>query len=391
MPKTRLTAAFVRSPSSPPGIYGDEHGLRFRILPTGARQWIWRGTIHGRRRDLGLGSPPYVTLAEARETAFEYRRLARRGGDPAALRQHVAIPTFAEAIEPVLDVLRPSWKAGGRQEAIWRRAVEQYAIPRLGGRRLDQITAADCMAVLLPEWQSKHETMKRLRQYMGAVFKWGIAQGYRQDNPCGEAIGAALPKPSHAVQHQRALPHSEVAGALATVGRTEAHWSTKSCFAFLVHTACRSIEARGATWAEMDTEAALWTVPAERAKNGREHRIPLSAPALAILRDALDMADGGGLVFPSATGRTLSDNTLSKLLRENGVSAVPHGFRSSFRDWCGETSVAREVAEACLAHTVGNATERAYARSTMLDRRRKVMDAWSRYLTGERGKVIALR
>lgn len=376
----KLTAAFVRS-AAEPGIYMDLHGLRLRVKPSGSRQWIWRGTIHGKRRDLGLGSPPYVPLSEARETAFEYRKLARAGGDPAALRQGSDIPTFAEAVEPVLDMLRPGWKAGGRQEAIWRRTVDEYAMQRLGRRRIDQINSADVMAVLLPEWQNKHETMKRLRQYLGAVFKWAVAQGYRQDNPAGDALGAALPKVTRVVEHMKALPHGEVHAALDTVAATDAFWSTKSCFAFIVLTACRSSEARLADWSEIDFETATWTIPAGRMKMGRQHRVPLSEKAIEVLRVAAEMNDGSGLIFPSSRGKPMTDSTVSKLLRTNGVDAVVHGFRSSFRDWCSDTGQPRELAEAALAHVIPNATEAAYARSDLLDRRRSLMDAWAGYIS----------
>ena len=391
MPKQRLTAAFVRSSTSPPGIYGDEHGLRLRVMPSGSRQWIWRGTVHGKRRDLGLGSPPYVSLSEARETAFEYRRLARRGGDPAALREGSSLPTFAEAAEAAIEVQRLGWKDGGRQEAIWRRRLEAYLLPKLARRRIDQITTADVMGVLTPIWQDKHETARRVRFIASAVFKLAISEGHRQDNPA-ETVRAALPKPGRVAEHHRALPHSEVAAALDKVGAGKrAWWATKACFRFMVATAVRSVEARGALWSEVDLEAGTWTIPPSRMKAKREHVVPLNALALDALREAADLADGTGLVFPSAAGRVMSDSTVSKLLRENGIEAVPHGFRSSFRDWAGETGQAREVAEACLAHVVQSRTERAYARSSLFERRKGVMEAWSRYLTGEAATVIALR
>ena len=390
MRKQKLTAAFVRSASCPPGIYGDEHGLRLRVMPTGSRQWIWRGTVHGKRRDLGLGSPPYVSLAEARETAFEYRRLARRGGDPAALREGASIPTFAESAEAAIAVQRLGWKDGGRQEAIWRRRLDAYLLPKLARRRIDQITTADLMGVLVPIWQDKHETARRVRFIASAVFKVAISEGHRQDNPA-ETVRAALPKPGRVAEHHKALPHGEVPAALAKVQASKrAWWGTKACFRFMVATASRSVEARGATWAEIDLEAGTWTVPAERMKAKREHVVPLSGLALETLCEARDHADTSGLVFPSATGRVMSDSTVSKLLRQNGIEAVPHGFRSSFRDWAGETGQAREVAEACLAHVVQSRTEAAYARSTLFERRKGVMAAWSRYLTGEAGEVIRL-
>ena len=248
------------------------------------------------------------------------------------------------------------------------------------------------MAVLLPEWQAKHETLRRVRQRISTVMRWAVAQGYRQDDPAGPALSAALPPPGRVVQHMRALPHAEVAAALATVRESGAWWATKAALEFIAHTACRSGEVRLAEWCEVDLDERVWTVPAEHAKNGREHRVPLTEPAVAILTEALERADGSDLVFPSATGRTMSDSTLSKLLRENGIAGTPHGMRSSFRDWCGETGQPREVAEACLAHIVANRVEAAYARSDLFERRRKLMDAWSRYLSGVAGpNVVRLR
>ena len=385
----RLTVKMVKNIG--PGRYSDnEHGLMLRVKPSGSRQWMQRIVIQGKRTDIGLGGFPLVTLAEAREMAFENRRIARRGGDPLADKRKVQAPTFSDACEAVVVILRDGWKTGGRQEQIWRRVVDQYAAPKLGRKRVDQITAADVLAVLSPEWQSKPETAKRIKQYLGSVFKWAMAQGHRQDNPV-EAAVVALPKPTRVVEHMKALPHSEVAAALDKVRATDAHWATKAALCFVVHTACRSGEVRGMNWGEVDLDAVIWTLPADRSKTGRPHVVPLSDAALAILREAHAETSGMGLVFPSQRGRAMSDNTLSKLLRENNVPATPHGARSSFRDWCGETGQAREVAEACLAHTVGSAVERAYARSDLLARRRVVMDAWSRYLTGETGKVVKLR
>lgn len=300
------------------------------------------------------------------------------------------MPSFADAVESVVAIQREGWREGSRHEKIWRRSLDQYAIPRLGKLRVDEITTADVMAVLLPEWQAKHETMRRVRQRIGTVMRWAVAQGYRQDNPAGEAIGAALPKPGRVVQHMRALPHGEVAAALATIRESEAWWATKAAFEFVAHTAARSGEVRLAEWHEVDLESATWTVPAGRMKTKRDHKVPLSARALAVLAEARDRTDGSGLVFPSATGRPMSDSTLSKLVRENGIAGTPHGLRSSFRDWAGETGQPREVAEACLAHTVGNRVEAAYSRSDLLARRRRLMDAWSRYLSGDSADVVAM-
>ncbi len=196
----RLTAALVRNVDQP-GVYGDEHGLRLRVCQSRkrksiSRQWIWRGTVNGVRRDAGLGGFPYVTLAEARQTAFEYRKIARAGGDPLALKRQPDVPTFAEAVETVIGIHCEGWKDAGKSEKQWRASLRNYAMRRLGQKRVDQIDTADVMAVLIPHWHTKNETMRRVRQRIGAVMKWAVAQGYRDDNPAGDAITAALPKNS---------------------------------------------------------------------------------------------------------------------------------------------------------------------------------------------------
>ena len=375
-----LTAAFVRTVTKP-GKYGDQHGLILRVLSTGSKQWIWRGTVRGKRMDLGLGGYPYTSLAEARQAAFEHRKLARAGGDPRALRRRA--PTFAEAAEKVIAIHREAWRPGSKSEAQWQASLRDYAMPRLGRKRIDEVTTSDVMAVLLPIWTTKAETARRVRQRIGTVMKWAVAKGYRPDNPAGGAIGAALPKHSGPRRHFRALPHSEVAAALEMVWASSAYVLTKLAFKFLVLTAARSGEVRKARWEEIDLEAATWTVPADRMKAGRRHRVPLSPQSLEVLRRAEKLADGTGLVFPSPTGRVLSPSTLSKLLRELGIPAVPHGFRTSFRVWCGDTGVAREVAEAALAHVIRDKVEAAYARGTLFGRRREVMSWWGDYIGQE--------
>ena len=238
------------------------------------------------------------------------------------------------------------------------------------------------MGVLLADdfWNSKRVTAQRVRQRIGAVMKWAVAQGYREDNPAGDAISAALPKQGGRVRHQRALPHGEVASALDRVRASDALASTKLALEMLVLTACRSGEVRRARWPEFDLEEAIWTIPEERTKSGREHRVPLSSGALKVLDQAKALGNGDGLVFPGLRLRPLADATLSLLLRRFGIPCVPPGMRSSFRDWCSETGVRREVAEAALAHVVKNRVEAAYARSDLLESRREVMERWSDYL-----------
>ena len=382
--KRPLTAEFVKNVKHS-GRYGsdkfgDEHGLILRVSSTGSKQWIWRGTVRGKRRDLGLGGYPYVTLAEARQAAYEAKKLSRSGGDPAALRTR-DVPTFKEAVDTVIEIHAAGWKDSGKSEKQWRASLRDYAMPKLGQRRVSDISTADVMAVLLPIWHDKRETARRVRQRISAIMKWAIVEGYRNDNPAGEAIGAALPKSSVIRTHQRALQHAAVGTALAKIRESGAYAGTVLAFEFLTLTACRSGEVRRATWDEIDLKAAIWTVPAERMKAKREHRVPLSSYALKVLNEVQMLADESELIFSSPTGRVLSDNTLSKLCRENNIGCVPHGMRSSFRDWAAECSDAsRETCEAALAHTVRNQTEAAYFRTSMLEQRAKLMQKWANYI-----------
>ena len=379
----QLSAAFVKTVKRP-GRYGDGrggHGLSLLVKPTTTGRlsttWAQRLQISGRAVNIGLGSYPVVTLAEARREALANRRTVALGGDP----RGGGIPTFAEAVDKVIVIHRDSWRPGSKSEAQWRASLRDYAARRLGDKRVDQITTSDVLAVLVPIWSTKRETARRVRQRIGAVMKWAVAKGYREDNPAGDAIGAALPRHGSSTQHFPALPHSQVGAALATVRASGAWIGTKLAFEFLVLTAARSGEARNARWEEIDFENATWTVPGARMKAGRAHRVPLSPHAVAVLEAAREIADGGGLVFPSITGRALSAMTMTKLVRELGVEAVPHGFRSSFRDWAAEkTDHPREVIEAALAHVVQNRVEAAYRRTDLFERRRRLMNDWAAYL-----------
>ena len=382
-PHNALSVAFVRT--AKPGYYCDGNGLYLRVDRSGARRWEQRLRIQGRNRTLGLGGCQLVSLAGAREKAFTNRKIARSGGDPRTERHKVRdMPTFAEAAARVLEQKRPGWRSGKHPED-WISSLRAYAFPELGHRPVGEITTADILAVLTPIWHGKHVTARRVRQRIGAVMKWAVAMGLRPDNPAGDMLDQALGRHRVVVQHMRALPHSEVAGAIEAVRTSAAALATRLAFEFMVLTACRSGEVRLAGWDEIDLEAGEWTIPGERMKAQRPHRVPLSGRAVEILGEARTLGNGGGLVFPSSEGRPLSGSTLSTLLRGLRIAAVPHGFRSSFRDWCGECSNApREVAEAALAHVVRDKVEAAYARSDLFERRRVLMDDWAAYLAGER-------
>ena len=383
----RLTNRFIKDAKA--GVYSDLQcpTLYLRVNPPSSngrvsRQWRQRLQIDGQQTWIGLGGYPVVTIDEARDKAIDNRRAVHKGVDPRSCQRSNA-PTFEKAVTEVIDIHSPGWRDGGKTAKSWRSTLCMYAYPRLGAKRVDWITASDVMAVLNPIWHDKPETAGKVRQRISTVMSWAIAQGYRADNPAGEAIAAALPKRNGVTKHSRALPFAEVGEAVEKIaGLALAALSTRLAFRFLVLTAVRSGEVRGARWDEIDVDKAVWTISGERMKTGREHRVPLSSAAVAVLDEAKAIAPSAGLVFPSVTGRMMSDSTLSKLLRENGVKAVPHGFRSSFRDWAAECSDApREVAEMALAHIEGSAIERAYRRTDLFEKRRELMQAWADYLT----------
>ena len=338
--------------------------------------------LNGKATNVGLGAYPVVMLARARQKALANARIVSEGRDPRD--RNGGAPTFEQAVETVIKLHAENWKDGGKSAAQWRASLRDYAVPKIGSKRADRMTTAAVMEVLLPIWSTKQETAHHVRQRIGTVMKWAVAQGYRENNPAGDAISAALPKNSVRNQHQKALPHAQVGEALARGRASRAHRATALAFEFLVLTACRPGEVRGARWVEVDEAEAIWTVPSVHMKAKLEHRVPLSRRVVAVLDEAREIADRSGLVFSSLTGRVLSDSTLSKLLRELGIGAVPHGFRSSFRDWAAErTDVPREVCELALAHVNSDRVEAAYRRSDLFERRRQLMQDWSDYLAAK--------
>ena len=375
----KLTARFVQTKNTP-GKYGDRSGTGlFLLVKKSARKsYVQRITIRGKVRDIGLGSTRFTSLAEARSAAIENKKLALAGGDPLALKKKPDVPTFREAVDIVIRLHASGWKSE-KSEKQWRASLRDYAMPRLGNLRVSDITTADVMAVLLLIWNEKRETARRVRQRIGAVMLWAIAEGYRDSNPAGEAIGAALPKNGALRTHQRALPFAEVGAALAKIKASDAWPCAKLAIEFLTLTACRSNEVRGAQWCEIDFDKRTWTVPAERMKSKHEHVVPLSDRAVEVLTEAQIFSGDGELIFPSVTGRKLRDDTLSELFRKLDIPGTPHGMGSSFRSWCAETNQNRETAEAALAHVVPG-VEGVYQRSTLIELRRKLMQAWSDYL-----------
>ena len=390
---SRLTATRIRSLKTP-GMHGDGGGLYLKISRAGARSWIQRVTVAGRRRDLGLGRFPDVGLAQAREAAARNRSLIASGVDPLAEKRRAAIPTFRQAAERTFEANKPRWR-NGKHTATWWQSLERHAFPILGDMPVDQIGREDVLQVLTPIWGVRMETARRVRQRIRAILKWSMAHGHIDHNVAGEAIDGALPPMLKVKNHLRALPYAEVGELIEAVQQSQASLAAKWCLEFLILTTTRSGEARGARWSEIDLDAAMWVIPGERMKSHAEHRVPLSSRALAILEEARTIDDGSGLVFPSPTrpGKPMSDMTLTALLRRLKVAdrATVHGFRSAFRDWAAEcTHAPHAVMELSLAHAVGNAVEAAYARSDLFDRRRTLMDQWAAYLAGDSGSVVPM-
>ena len=386
MPKRTKTDVAVRNVKTP-GRYSAGETLYLMVWPNGSKSWVQRLTIEGRRTDLGLGPYPTVTLKKARHKAWENRSLAKSGGNPLAVKREEAmlaeVPTFeALARQHIADNLN-SWE-NAKHRAQWLSTLETYAFPTLRSLKVNQITRRHVAGLLAPIWTTEPETARRVRQRVRAVMDRAVALEYVDYNPAGDAIKAALAKQRRVKNHHRALPYGKLPAALQAIRESTASPSVKLGFEMLALTACRSGEVRGMTWDEVDLQEATWTIPGERMKAGKPHRAPLSRRALAILEEARSLSDGNGVVFPAPrSGGVLSNMAFTQLLRRLDLDFVPHGPRSSFRDWAAEnTDAPHAVMERALAHTVGNATEAAYFRSDLFDLRRDLMDEWGRFLEG---------
>ena len=334
-PHNRLAAAFIRS--APVGRHGDGNGLYLYVQRTGTRSWIQRLVIRGRKHELGLGSVNLVSLAEAREQALANRKLARAGGDPLAdKRRTQGMPTFADAAATVVEQKRAGWRSR-RQATDWFHSLERYVFPRIGSRPVSEVSSADVLAVLTPIWHVKPDTARRLRQRIHAVLEWSIAMEHRTDNPC-DRIGPVLGPQRDIVRHMRALPHRDVAAAVETVQASRSTRAVKLAFEFLVVTATRSGEVRLATWEEMNVAGRVWTIPAERMKMNREHRVPLSSRAFEVLDAARSLAEGNRLVFPNRWGNRIRDTFLSQLLKDLDIAVGRPQF--SWTRIKGESDVA---------------------------------------------------
>ncbi|MBL0923873.1 MAG: tyrosine-type recombinase/integrase [Sphingomonadaceae bacterium] len=375
----RLSASAVKT-AKQPGRVGDGDGLFLLVKASGAKSWVCRVQRLGRRRDFGLGSANTVSLAVARERAREVRSWVALGLDPVFERRKArGIPTFREAAAKVLAAQKKGWRNAKHQDQ-WLSTLEAYAFPYIGSVTVDEISGPMIRDLLAPIWLTKPETARRVRQRVGTILDWAYASGYRTSEAPMRAVTKGLPKQPRKDGHFAAMPYDRVAGFMVRL-RSKASFS-RLALEFLILTAARSGEVRGAAWKEIDIEAATWTIAAARMKGGREHVVPLSSSALALLRRCAELKQvGTDLVFPGAKiGQPLSDMTLSKLMKEMGEPYTVHGFRSAFRDWVSEeTDYPGEIAEAALAHAIPNKTEAAYRRGKLLVKRRSLMADWAGY------------
>ena len=375
-----------------PGKYEDGGGLRLVVSKSGARRWVLRYTVHGKRREMGLGRYPEVGLAGARTQALLYRRQLATGVDPIAARRAApeTLPTFTICAARYIRAHRRSWH-NVKHARQWVRSLKTYARPVIGAKRVDAIETEDIVKILSSIWNTKTETAKRVQGRIENILDFAAAHQYRDPlNPARWRghLDKLLPKPSRVKQvaHHPAMPYPEVAAFLQELS---GHRSVSAqALRFLILTATRTSEVLEAQWPEIDLTAAIWILPASRTKTRREHRVPLSDAALAVL-EALPRMAAHPYIFPgSRHGRPLSNMALLKLMRDMGYGIegsrahyVPHGFRSSFRDWSGEvSSFPREVAEMALAHVLENKVEAAYRRGDLFAKRRSMMQAWADYL-----------
>lgn len=392
-----LSGAFVRTVSQP-GKYhdGQNTGLILQVDPSGRKYWKQRIVINGRRRELGIGNANFISLAEARDTAWQTKRSVVAGNDPLAdKRAQKHRMTFADATEQAL-IKRFKELKNEKHKKQWKSTLERYAFPVLGNMHVSQIETQDVLRVLAPIWEEKTETANRLRSRIEAVLSWATVCGHRSgDNPARWKgnLSELLASPSKLAKTRNhpALQGRDVQRWWRAL--QERQGMAARALQFLTMTAARSGEVRGMTWREIDIEQEIWTIPANRMKTGQEHRVPLPQHAVDLLK-ALPRMVGSDFVFWAPRGGALSDASLSAVMkrlheadvrsggdgfvdRSSGRAAVPHGLRSSFRDWAAEQGFDRDLAEICLAHKVGTEVERAYRRTDMVERRRDVMRDWS--------------
>jgi integrase len=382
----KLTALKAKALKEP-GRYTDGKGLMLYIKDNGSKVWVLRITIHGKRKDLGLGSFEDVSLGDARDKAEGMRKAVRDGIDPLQAKRSAKLDrshklTFREAAEATHREQNGAWR-NSKHRAQWLSSLEAYAYPAIGHLPVGDVEGPAVRDLLADIWLSKPETARRVRQRIGSVLDWAYAKGLRASEAPTRSISKGLPRQPKKDNHFSALPYSDAPALMAklesssTVGRL--------ALRFLILTAARSGEVRLASWKEVDLNAGLWTVPAARMKAGKEHTVPLQHQAITILNEVAEAygTSPNAPLFPGKGGKPLSDMTLTKVLRTDQPGRYTvHGFRSTFRDWAAErTAIAGDVVEAALAHAIQNKVEAAYRRTLYLDKRRPLMQAWADFLS----------
>jgi integrase len=396
--KRELSAALVelaKAGKLVPGVYRDARGLMLKVENRSAR-WVLRIMSGGKRRDLGLGSLKDVGLADAREKAADRIKEARAGRDPSRVRP---LP-FRDAAKAVHELRKGAWRAEGKHVDQWWTSLETYVFPTIGHKNVGDVAPGDMLDVLSPIWLTIPETARRVRQRCGVVFDWAVTKGHRSAqlaNPA-EVVTAALPRHEAEVEHHPAVQWKEAPAFLEAVRTSKAHEGTRLALEFMLLTAARTAEVLFAEWTEIDMEDRTWTVPASRMKRKRDHRVALSDQALAVLETARARWPNSRLVFCGRwPGEPLSNQALLMLMRrlgfkdEHGRTAVPHGCRSTFRDWCADHGEDENAAELALSHAVGSKTARAYRRTDLLDPRRLVMQRWADFTTGAKSNASTER
>lgn len=393
MPKAAagLTARKVETIKTA-GLFADGGGLYLQVTATGAKTWIFRYSLNGRRRDMGLGSLTDVGLAEAREKRRVARDTVKAGRDPIDQRkaeeaadavERAKAMTFRACAEAFIAAHRPGWR-NDKHSAQWSATLQAYAYPVFGDLPVAAIDTGLVLRVLEPIWSTKSETASRLRGRIESVLDWARVRGYREgENPARWRghLDHLLPAKTKVrrVEHHAALPYAEMPAFFATLAGQSGMAALALRFAIL--TAARTGEVLGARWDEVDLEAGVWTIPATRMKAGREHRVPLAGAALDVLRGLAEARAGDVVFFGQKAGQPLSNMSMLMLLRRMGRADITtHGFRSAFKDWASEqTDFPSEVSEMALAHVVGDKVEAAYRRGDLFEKRRALAEAWAKF------------
>lgn len=378
-----LTARKVATLKTP-GVYVDGLGLMLRVDPKGNKRWVLRLSVNGVSRDMGLGSALEVSLAEARDRRDAIRREMRGGADPIAARNaEKQKPTFEAYARELHEAIKGDWK-NPKHAAQWLSTLETYAFAKLGKVRIDKVDAKAIKDTLAPIWETKAETARRVKQRISRTLSGAIADGLRDGpNPALDAT-ANLPARRAGPKHFAAMPYKQAPAFFQSLPQSDMTPAARLAFQFLMVTAARTNEVLGAKWPEIDESKALWNVPGERMKGGEPHTVPLAPVALAILSEARKISDGGPYIFPGPKlWKPFSNAVFTAALKRRGIAATGHGFRSTFRDWTEEkTDFDEPVKEAALAHKIPDKVLRAYRRTKLVEKRRELMTAWAKYLTG---------